>query len=334
MIALLTTLLLLQTPRPVTPRAEPVDAGVANTETAPPRFALQVRVEPQPVVFGDVVELVITITRARSEQLSLPDDIAGSDELPRAPAAPRRQVQLLDGDQTRETVRIPFLALALDKVVTPALALPIAGTTLDIPSLPVVVTAIALPEFADAGPEGAKPTLDGHADALLFAVEDWRPLVVLVWLLSLVVSWPLLMWALRRRRARVGAVVMPPPPPQPAHELALARLDALLHGGLLARGECQPFVTQLMDDVLRGYVTDRFAMAAGAKTTRELVGELLGFTPSDGSKLDVPLVEGLLSDADMVKFAQGDVSAARAEQMAARVRSFITTTAAPTAEPT
>jgi hypothetical protein len=318
------TIMATQTPRPIEPRV-PVADNIAAVQAAE-RYAVQVGVEPQPVAFGDEVNLVITITRPRDEQLLLPDDITGSDELPRAPQPPQRQVQLLDGELSQETLRIPFLALGLDKLSTPALSLPIGSTTLSIAAQPVRVTPIDLPEFADAGPEGAKPTLDGHADVLLYAVEDWRPLVILSWVVAAAVAWLLLWWSLRRRRARVGAVIMPPPPPRPAHELALARLEALLQSGLLTRAECQPFVTQLMDDVLRGYVTDRFAMAAGARTTRELVSELLGLSQTGDVAVDVPMVEGLLSDADVVKFAQGNVSVTRATEMANRVRGFITAT--------
>jgi hypothetical protein len=92
---------------------------------------------------------------------------------------------------------------------------------------------------------------------------------------------------------------------------------------LLQRGETGVFVERLMDEVLRDYIAARFALPAGARTTRELVKELLGVAVLG---LDVGLIEGLLADADLVKFAKASIPAERANAMASRVRALVDAT--------
>ena len=137
--------------------------------------------------------------------------------------------------------------------------------------------------------------------------------------------------AQKRRRLRAPP---PPPvplaPPRPPHEVALERLEALLSSGLLSRGETGVFVERLMDEVLRDYLAARFALHAEARTTRELVAELLSVSVPG---LDVKLVEELLHDADLVKFAKAAIAAERAHAMAMRVKMLVLATAPSGAAP-
>ncbi len=104
--------------------------------------------------------------------------------------------------------------------------------------------------------------------------------------------------------------------------MALERLDALMP--LLQRGEVTTFVEKMMDEVLRDYLAGRFALAAGTRTTREIVGDLLGVTSAN---LDVALVDRVGQDADLVKFARASLATEQAHAMAGRVRALIVATA-------
>jgi hypothetical protein len=235
------------------------------------------------------------------------------------------------GGRVRETIRVPYLALDTVDLETPAFVLTSVqdGLTVDVPSLQVKVTVP--PEPPDPGPATA-PGPDGQpqvvlapaASTIAYPVPDARPWIVLSALLSAEMLYAAVRAAARRRRlVQPKAPPVPIAPPRPAHEIALERLEALLATGMLARGETAVFVERLMDEVLRDYLTARFGLSAGTRTTRELVKDLLGIS---WAGLDVVLVESLLADADLVKFAKAAISAERAHAMATRVRALIEAT--------
>jgi hypothetical protein len=304
-----------------------VDAGVVNPRAA--AFAVRARVEPDPVAFGGPVELVVTLTRPAKQALTLPDALEENPALPVVVPLRRlaREVPGATPKDTRveETLRVGFLALDVKDLKTPAFIIKADDIVLEVPSLPVRVDVKPIDEAAltEGGvPDGAV-VVDAAAPALVYPVRDDRPFYALV----VVVVGAALFFALRawRKRARVVAALRgpPPPPPRPAHEVALERLDALMP--LLQQGEVTLFVEKMMDEVLRDYLAGRFALPAGARTTKEIVTDLLGVA---ATSLDVGLVEDVGKDADLVKFARANLSSAQAHAMAGRVRALILATAA------
>jgi hypothetical protein len=314
-------------PRPIEPREAKEPEAPEKAGDKPPPYTdviVQARIEPDPVAFGAQFELVVTLKRDRGVRLEMPAALPDVDAAPRT-GSPRRSVSELPGEpgapaKVEETIRIPFLALGLDDVKTPAFVLKDKdGAEVDVPALPVRVTDDpALLQGPDGGPADGL-ALEPNAGALAYEVPDNRPYIALALLagaglLALLVSF------LARRRARMPVPPPPPPPPRPAHEVALERLAALLASGLLQRGDTAAFVERLMDEVLRDYISARFSLPAGSRTTRELVQELLGVSVPG---LDVKLVESLLADADLVKFAKATIAAEQAHAMATRVRALI-----------
>ncbi len=329
-------------PPAIEPR-EVEDAGVADAGTSPApqsiaNLTLSAAIEPDVVVFGERFALVVTIVRERGVRLQMPGSLPDIDGAPRmqnasGTAMEVRNVEELvggDGAKVRETIRVPYLALDTVDLETPAFVLTSAdGLTVDVPPLKVRVTVP--PDPPDAGPATA-PGPDGQpqvvlapaASTIAYPVPDARPWIALSALLSAGVLYAAVRAAARRRRLIVPkAPPVPIAPPRPAHEVALERLEALLATGMLARGETAVFVERLMDEVLRDYLTARFGLSAGTRTTRELVKDLLGIS---WPGLDVLLVESLLADADLVKFAKAAISAERAHAMATRVRALIEAT--------
>jgi hypothetical protein len=308
------------------------DAGVAHP--LPDGFTLTARVEPDPVVFGRVVELVVTITRPAKKRIDLPDDLEGSESLPRS-GPPRREARELaapssaadvgvtGATRVQETLRFPFLALDLDGLQTPGFSLKTDdGALLDVPSLAVRVQPEALPDPTDGGaPDGAL-VVEGEAPWITYRVRDDRPWYLLAALAIVAVAVVVVRFVARRRPVLVKPGP-PPPPPRPAHEVALERLDALMP--LLQRDEITLFVEKLMDEVLRDYLALRFSLDAGTRTTREIVGDLLGVAASG---LDIGLVDRVGQDADLIKFARATLSKEQAHAMAGRVRALIVATAA------
>ncbi|MBI1945378.1 MAG: hypothetical protein HYS27_06765 [Deltaproteobacteria bacterium] len=336
-------------PPPVETPDQTADAGVAGI----PGVTVSARVEPEPVPFGARFELVVTVVRDRGQHLELPSVLLTSEEAPQA-GEPRRSVEELppraaaspplDGGpgatdagpappaRVRETLRIPLLALAIDDVKTPAFLLTAKdGSSVEVPALPVrVADDPSLLVVGDGGPEQpGQVTLEPAAGSIAYRVADARPWIAAGAVAGVALAVLAGRAALKRRRARRPAPpAPPPPPPRPAHEVALERLAALLAAGLLARGETAIFVERLMDEVLRDYLSARFALVAETRTTRELVAELLSVSMPG---LDVKLVEELLGDADLVKFAKASIAAERAHAMAMRVKALVLATTPPTA---
>jgi hypothetical protein len=338
-------------PPPIeTPVDAIVDAGTQAPSDLPgsshssspsiPNLALTAVVEPQPVTFGAQFDLVVTITRDRGVHLEIPGAIPESASTPKVGDPVRSVEDLLPASSSvdagpvaprvRETIKIPFLALDTQDVKTPAFVLTDKnGATVEVPALDVKVAVepdqMPNPNGPDAGPAPPNAVvLEPAAPAIAYAVSDARPFVVFGSFALAGALYGAVRFAARRRRALVVALpTKPAPPPRPAHEVALERLEALLASGLLQRGETATFVERLMDEVLRDYIAARFALPAGTRTTRELVKDLLGVAVAG---LDVSLVEGLLADADLVKFAKASIAAERAHAMATRVRMLIDAT--------
>lgn len=301
---------------------------------ATPAFAarvdvLDVRTEPDPATFGERVELVIEVERDGDARLSLPAELPDTPALRRV-GAPVRAAQPVAGapDRVRESFRVPFLALDMQDLKTPELTLVVeGGEPLQVGALEVQVAgADKEREIAPPSPQELAQILSPAQQQATFSVVDARPLVLLFAFafggLALL-GYTLLA---RRRRLLVPAaapVLEAAPAAQRADEVALARLDALLAEGLLARGEIAPFVQRLMDDVLRDYLERRYEVAAGRRTTSELAEDLLS-TGAPG--LDLALVRKLLDDADLVKFARAELASDVAHGMAAHVRTLIEAT--------
>ncbi len=110
-----------------------------------------------------------------------------------------------------------------------------------------------------------------------------------------------------------------------AHETALQTLTAARK--LIDEHNVDGFVT-LIDQTLRNYIEQRFAVSARRQTTREFISAI-----TDGSKtVPEPLahnktrLQNWLEHCDMVKFAKAGLSTENMEEMLANLRAFIEST--------
>jgi hypothetical protein len=91
-----------------------------------------------------------------------------------------------------------------------------------------------------------------------------------------------------------------PTPLRPAHEIALEKLDALVRDDLLRRGQHHEYF-RCISETLREYAGNRYGFFALDLTSRELCEELRDrVTPG----LDLGLLDQILRQADLVKFAR------------------------------
>ena len=123
-------------------------------------------------------------------------------------------------------------------------------------------------------------------------------------------------WLLRRsRRARQLVRIF-----RPAHEVAYARLRALVAANLVEQGRIKEFYERI-SGILRHYIEDRFDLHAPERTTEEFLAELR-FTdtlaPSDQNVL-----EEFLTHCDLVKFARHDPTTEQLQRTFDLVKDFI-----------
>jgi len=101
---------------------------------------------------------------------------------------------------------------------------------------------------------------------------------------------------LRRKKIKEAVRIF-----RPAHEIAYARLQALINQDLIKAGKVKEFY-EAISDILRHYIEDRFELRAPERTTEEFLFEIrdTGVLTQDHSK---SLAE-FLTHCDLVKFAK------------------------------
>ena len=120
-------------------------------------------------------------------------------------------------------------------------------------------------------------------------------------------------WRRRRQAQSVPRIV-------PAHEAALAKLDALLGENLLADGYLKLFYLRL-SDIVRHYIEDRFGLRAPEQTTDEFLAGLSNAPEIRGDHQQ--LLRRFLRQADMVKFAKFEPGTDETGSMVEVARRFI-----------
>jgi hypothetical protein len=107
---------------------------------------------------------------------------------------------------------------------------------------------------------------------------------------------------------------------RPAHELAYARLRALVAEGLVEKGPIKEFYERI-SGILRHYIEDRFDLHAPERTTEEFLAELR-FTEILAGP-DKQVLEEFLTHCDLVKFAKHDPTTEQVQRTFDLVKDFI-----------
>ena len=120
------------------------DAGPASD------YGLQVAVEAEGAQPGDQIWLVLSLRYDKSLAVEVPETLPEGKGL--APLGAPERTPENEGESLRETLRFPFVLLAVSGVHTPAFTLRIGEDELAIPALPLAVS--------DAGPSAEPPDPD------------------------------------------------------------------------------------------------------------------------------------------------------------------------------
>ena len=122
-------------------------------------------------------------------------------------------------------------------------------------------------------------------------------------------------WLLRRNRVRELVRIF-----RPAHELAYARLRALVAQDLVEAGRIKEFYERI-SGILRHYIEDRFDLHAPERTTDEFLAEL-GRTDVLAEP-DKAVLGEFLTHCDLVKFAKHAPTAEQIQRSFDLVKGFI-----------
>jgi hypothetical protein len=143
---------------------------------------------------------------------------------------------------------------------------------------------------------------------------SYRPLWTLggcVGIAAVIIAW----LYLRRRRIQELVRIF-----KPAHEIAYARLKALVKDDLVAAGKVKEFYERI-SDILRHYIEHRFDLRAPERTTEEFLAELALADVLGGT--DKKMLEEFLTHCDLVKFAKHDPTRQQIQRTFDLVAEFI-----------
>ena len=107
---------------------------------------------------------------------------------------------------------------------------------------------------------------------------------------------------------------------RPAHEVAYARLRALVAEELVEAGRIKEFYERI-SGILRHYIEDRFDLHAPERTTEEFLAELR--YAQTLASADKSVLEEFLTHCDLVKFAQHDPTTEQVQRTFDLVKDFI-----------
>lgn len=238
------------------------------------------------LTLGDPVLLSLRIRRESGDAVAL---LRNEDFL--APFAVRREappvVREAPGGGVEETLAFELAVYRLGAIDLPSLALQVrtaggdSGLITSEP-IPVVVRGVMPAGMSDI--RDVKPPVDLEAR---IPAWFWFAVAALAGLVGAVI------WFLLRRRRKPAF-----DPPRPIHWPDEVR--KILRMRLLENGEYKRYYS-LLSEVLRKYLEDRFRVDAMERTTHELV---LDLERAPVGKAELTALDGLLSEADLVKFAK------------------------------
>ena len=110
---------------------------------------------------------------------------------------------------------------------------------------------------------------------------------------------------------------------KPAHEVAYARLQALIAEDLVGAGRIKEFY-QRINAILRHYIEDRFHLRAPERTTEEFLAELR--ETNHLNEQHKASLGQFLEHCDLVKFAKHQPGEAEIQRTFDLVKQFIETT--------
>jgi hypothetical protein len=283
----------------------PSDGGVLGEAAAESNFQLQAELIGSGAQPGDSIFLQLQLRYHQALAIDLPDELPQGKGMASLGAPEREPVA--EGEFISETLRFPFVLLALQGVRSPSFTLKVGDEELQVPALPLVVT--------DAGPSPEPP------DPQLEGMVVYRPGPA-PWILPAfagLVLLALLVWGFRRWKAQQ------PEPKELPQEIDAGRvfLDQLtgLRRGLSDDPEVLKTCWFSLLEGLCLYLDRRFSLRSAQSTTKEMLSalasaRLVGF-PRVG-------LRSLLEQADAVRYAAEQPSREAMGDLLDQVETWVT----------
>ena len=289
------------------PATAGADGGAADSRAAaavdPDAPTVASRVDKNEARVGDLLMLTITAIGRKGVPANLP---SAMDLDPFSVVARAEKEQDLGDGRVRREFTLSVAAYEPGDLSIPSVEVTYLGKAGEVLSartspVPVRIVSLLANEPEAELKENAVPVSVWQQDLLLVYIAAGLAIAAL----GGVVTWVVI------RRLRARAARRPGPPPRPAHERALAKLDALGAGGFPEDADHRPF-TFAVSEVIREYVGARFGFDSLELTTDELCGVL---RRRAARELVIGEVEGWLTGCDLVKFAKLSPSGAEARGM-------------------
>jgi len=266
-------------------------------------------VDKHGITIGDPIGLVLVVETDPGYRIT--DSGVGRimDEFEVLEAIPP-QVTRITGDRTRYTFRYRVTAFRVGVLVFPPISVAYqsaAGVTGVVPTaeIPIVVTSVVRPGEATDDIKPVKPQLrlpTAAPQVPQLAIQVALALVVLV-MLALVI------WQTRRAAGRrTKGAEMDEVSLTPAQR-ALAELNRVASLGLPEKGRYAEHYT-LLSGTLRAYVRDRFGLAAGERTPRELREDMLR---AGIDRTEIATIYEILREGESARFHNAVSYPARAQ---------------------
>lgn len=293
------------------PAGEP--GAVADAPAGESPVTITTRLSPDPSHVGDVLTLEVNAAFARGYSVNLP---IGIDLAPLYLVDVQEGEPQVTGEGLRKTITLRLQHFAPGAATVPGFSLTYvdpAGAiqTLAVPPVAFTVDALLANETEPARKPEDPPISIEYPNTLLETVV-YAVAGTLVGVLAL---WLLLRRFLRRRKP---AVVVPE---IPAHVVALAALEELERGTLLADGRVQDYYVNLTE-IGKGYIERRFGIDALDRTTDEIRRTLLA-APTAVAPLGADDIIAFLQRSDLVKFARMQPDGDEARDALGTVRGLV-----------
>ncbi len=259
----------------------------ASRALAQPAATLTPRVSPETITVGDLLTYTVEVSLAPAETIAGPGAQASFGQW----EVRRYQVQPAAG---KATLVYTLTAFETGPLEVPSLTITIAepsGKSRTVRTASVTVTVASVLQGEDTQP----------ADIVLPMALREKPLAIGLQVLAIVVAVALLALAARflwrRRKRRIVEAQSRPDPPDVTALKALAELRAARWP---EAGRVKAHYSRL-SDILRAYLAARWDLRTLEETTAQIVAQM---REEEHCSEHAPVVEDLLREADLVKFAK------------------------------